>query len=135
MTVRIVHKNSVAEDKRPTAGQLANGEIAVNLHEGGAFLSIKDTAGNVQQVGGVKVSSKLTTNPVKGPSGWIATTTRCSFDGTQWRGVTGGGGGGGGSVNIWPRAMPSTSPKPPAPTPSTWWLEPGHHPGWQQRRG
>ena len=66
MTVRIVHKNSVAEDKRPTAGQLANGEIAVNLHEAGAFLSIKDTAGNVQQVGGVKVAQNSPANPVKG---------------------------------------------------------------------
>ena len=101
MTVRIVHKNSVAEDKRPTAGQLAKGEIAVNLHESGAFLSIKDTAGNVQQVGGVKVSSGSPANPVKGTF-WLDSDNNTLFiyDGTQWRGVTGGGGGGGGSINL-----------------------------------
>ena len=101
MTVRIVHKNSVAEDKRPTAGQLANGEIAVNLHEAGAFLSIKDTAGNVQQVGGVKVSTNSPANPVKGTF-WLDSDNNTLFiyDGSQWRGVTGGGGGGGGSINL-----------------------------------
>ena len=101
MTVRIVHKNSEQEDKRPTAGQLAKGEIAVNLHEAGAFLSIKDTAGNVQQVGGVKVSNNSPANPVKGTF-WLDSdnNTLFIFDGTQWRGVTGGGGGGGGSINL-----------------------------------
>ena len=100
MTVRIVHKNSEQEDKRPTAGQLAKGEIAVNLHEAGAFLSIKDTAGNVQQVGGVKVSNNSPANPVKGTF-WLDSdnNTLFIFDGTQWRGVTGGGGGGGG-INL-----------------------------------
>ena len=101
MTVRIVLKNSEAEDKRPTAGQLANGEIAVNLHEAGAFLSIKDTAGNVQQVGGVKVAQNSPANPVKGTF-WLDSdnNTLFIFDGSAWRGVTGGGGGGGGSINL-----------------------------------
>ena len=100
MTVRIVHKNSEAEDKRPTAGQLAKGEIAVNLHEAGAFLSIKDTAGNVQQVGGVKVAQNSPANPVKGTF-WLDSDNNTLFiyDGTQWRGVTGGGGGGSG-INL-----------------------------------
>ena len=101
MTVRgSFTRNSEQEDKRPTAGQLAKGEIAVNLHEAGAFLSIKDTAGNVQQVGGVKVSNNSPANPVKGTF-WLDSdnNTLFIFDGTQWRGVTGGGGGGGG-INL-----------------------------------
>ena len=102
MTVRIVQKNSSAEDKRPTAAQLANGEIAVNLHESGAFLSVKDTAGNIQQVGGVKVSSQSPNNPVKGTL-WVDSDDDklYVYDGSTWRVVSGsGGGGGGGGQNV-----------------------------------
>ena len=103
MTVRIVSKNSSAEDKRPTPSQLANGEIAVNLHEAGAFLTIKDTAGNIQQVGGVKISSNSPGSPVKGTL-WVDSDTSRLFiyDGNNWLSVTGagGGGGGGGTVTI-----------------------------------
>lgn len=99
MTVRIVHKNSTAEDKRPTPGQLANGEIAVNLSDTGAFLSVKDSAGNIQQVGGVKVSSSPPANPVKGTL-WVDADVDSLyiFDGNTWRGLTGGTGSGGDDV-------------------------------------
>lgn len=99
MTVRIVHKNSTAEDKRPTPGQLANGEIAVNLSDAGAFLSVKDSAGNIQQVGGVKVSSSPPANPVKGTL-WVDADVDSLyiFDGNTWRGLTGGTGSGGDDV-------------------------------------
>ena len=97
MTVRIVHKNSEAEDKRPTAGQLAKGEIAVNLNAAGAFLTVKDTAGNVQQVGGVKVSTTSPSDPVLG-SLWVDSSNNRLYvhDGSAWQLVTGAGGGGGG---------------------------------------
>ena len=101
MTVRIVHKNSTAEDKRPTASQLANGEIAVNLHSSGAFLTVKDTDGNIQQVGGVKVSSDSPQNPVLGTL-WVDSDDNrlYVYNGTTWLLVTGAGGGpGGGNVN------------------------------------
>lgn len=99
MTVRIVHKNSTAEDKRPTPGQLANGEIAVNLSDTGAFLSVKDSAGNIQQVGGVKVSSSPPANPVKGTL-WVDADVDSLYihDGNTWRGLTGGTGSGGDDV-------------------------------------
>lgn len=99
MTVRIVHKNSTAEDKRPTPGQLANGEIAVNLSDTGAFLSVKDSAGNIQQVGGVKVSSSPPANPVKGTL-WVDADVDSLYihDGYTWRGLTGGTGSGGDDV-------------------------------------
>lgn len=97
MTVRIVHKNSTAEDKRPTAGQLANGEIAVNLNAAGAFLSVKDTAGNIQQVGGIKVSKSSPANPVLGTL-WVDSdvNTLYVYDGSLWREIIGGSGGSGG---------------------------------------
>ena len=97
MTVRIVRKNSTAADKRPTASQLANGEIAVNLNEEGAFLTLKDTAGNIQQVGGVKVSAVSPSDPVRGTL-WVDSNDNKLYvhDGTNWRLVSGAGGGGGG---------------------------------------
>ena len=97
MTVRIVQKNSQVEDKRPTAAQLADGEIAVNLHEAGAFLTVKDTAGQIQQVGGVKVSAAAPNNPAKGTF-WVRSSDNTLFvhDGSAWRAVSGGGGSGGG---------------------------------------
>jgi hypothetical protein len=45
MAVQIIVKNSNVEDKRPTGPQLANGEIALNYNEAGAFLTCKDTNG------------------------------------------------------------------------------------------
>lgn len=101
MTIRIVHKNSEAEDKRPTAGQLAKGEIAVNLNAAGAFLTVKDTAGNVQQVGGVKVSATSPSDPILG-SLWVDSSNNrlYVYDGTSWLLVTGAGGGGGGGGGV-----------------------------------
>ena len=101
MTVRIVHKNSETEDKRPTAGQLAKGEIAVNLNAAGAFLTVKDTAGNVQQVGGVKVSATSPNDPIRG-SLWVDSSNNrlYVYDGTNWLLVTGAGGGNGGSGGV-----------------------------------
>ena len=100
MTVRIVHKNSEAEDKRPTAGQLAKGEIAVNLNAAGAFLTVKDTAGNVQQVGGVKLSTSPS-DPVLGTL-WVDSSNNRLYvhDGSAWQLVTGAGGGGGGGGGV-----------------------------------
>ena len=97
MTVRIVQKNSTVEDKRPTGSQLANGEIAVNLNSAGAFLTVKDTDGNIQQVGGVKVANSSPGNPVLGTFWCEPSNSRLYiYDGTQWLLVTGSGGGGGG---------------------------------------
>ena len=66
MSLEHVLKNSSVADKRPTAAQLANGEISVNWNADGAFLCCKDTAGNIQQVGGVKINEAAPADPVKG---------------------------------------------------------------------
>ena len=101
MTVRIVHKSSSASAKNPTAAQLANGEIAVNYHEDGPFLSVKDTGGNIIRVGGVWIAENSPANPAKG-AWWLKESTGALYvrTDTQWVSVSGGGGNGGGNGDI-----------------------------------
>ena len=96
MAVQLILKNSNVEDKRPTAAQLANGEISLNYDEAGPFLCCKDTAGNVQQVGGVKIDETAPDSPVK-QTLWFkpSALTLSVYDGAKWLPVAGGGGGGG----------------------------------------
>lgn len=98
MAVRIVLKNSSAEDKRPTPAQLENGEIALNYNEAGAFLTCKDTDGNIQQVGGVKISETAPDSPVK-QTLWFqpSSFTLAVYDGDSFLPIAGGGDGGGGT--------------------------------------
>ena len=70
MTVRIVHKNSSASAKNPTAAQLHEGELSVNYHEDGPFLSVKDTGGRVVRLGGVWINIAAPTDPKHG-SFWL----------------------------------------------------------------
>ena len=99
MAVRIILKNSAVEDKRPGGGvsQLGKGEIGLNSHAAGAFLTCVDTEGNVQQIGGIKVNNDAPSNPVRGTA-WLQPSSSTFFvhDGTTWQAVAGGGGGGGG---------------------------------------
>lgn len=97
MSVQIIVKNSSVEDKRPTSGQLAEGEIALNYNAAGAFLTCKDTNGDIQQVGGVKISENAPSDPPK-QCLWFkpSTLTLFVYDGTTFLPLTGGGGGGGG---------------------------------------
>ena len=75
MAVRIILKNTVVEDKRPTSGTgLQNGEITVNQHQSGCFLCTEDTAGNIQQIGGVKISDDAPGSPVRGTM-WLQPTS------------------------------------------------------------
>ena len=101
MAVQIILKNSSVEDKHPTPTQLANGELALNYNEAGAFLSCRDSAGNIQQVGGVKIEENAPLNPVKNTQ-WLkpSTLTLFIYDGTSWLPLSGGGGGGGDIVNV-----------------------------------
>ena len=101
MAVQIILKNSSVEDKHPTSAQLANGELALNYNEEGAFLSCRDTAGNIQQVGGVKIGENVPLNPVKNTQ-WFkpSSLTLFIYDGTNWLGIAGGGGGGGTITSI-----------------------------------
>jgi len=97
MAVRIILKNTVVEDKRPTSGTgLLNGEITVNQHESGCFLCTEDTAGNIQQIGGVKVSEDAPGSPVRGTM-WLQPSSSKLYvhNGTTWLQAASGSGGGG----------------------------------------
>jgi hypothetical protein len=85
MAVQLILKNSNVEDKRPLASQLADGELALNYNEEGAFLSCKDSAGNVQQVGGVKISEAQPSTPLQ-QTIWLQPSTQTLFvyDGSEW---------------------------------------------------
>ena len=85
MTVALELKNSTVEDKYPTSGQLQNGEISLNYSEAGSFLCCKDSDGNIQQVGGIKLSETAPTNPVK-QTLWLQPSTKVIsiYNGSSW---------------------------------------------------
>lgn len=66
MSLQIVVKNSAVTGKEPTAQQLANGEIALNYHADGPFLTCKDTNGTVRRITGVWINSVAPANPTAG---------------------------------------------------------------------
>jgi len=101
MAVKIVLKHSATEDKRPTPGQLENGEIALNYNAAGAFLTCKDTDGNIQQVSGVKISEVAPDSPVK-QTLWFqpSSLTLFVYDGNAFLPVAGGGTGGTPDVDL-----------------------------------
>jgi hypothetical protein len=99
MAVQLILKNSTVEDRRPTGAQLANGELSLNYNEAGPFLCCKDTAGNIQQLGGIKFNPDVPADAVIG-TWWYNTATETLYvwDGTIWREIAGGGGGGGSGI-------------------------------------
>ena len=101
MAVQLILKNSTVEDRRPTAAQLANGELSLNYNEAGPFLCCKDTDGNIQQLGGIKFNPDVPADAVTG-TWWYNTATETLYvwDGTVWKEIAGGGGGGSGITQI-----------------------------------
>ncbi len=85
MAVQLIPKNSNVADRRPTANQLSNGEIALNYNAAGAFLTCRDTNGSIQQVGGVKVSETAPSTPAK-QTLWLkpSTGTLSIYSGSSW---------------------------------------------------
>jgi len=86
MTAEIILKSSSVEDKRPTPAQLGEvSELGLNYNEAGAFLTCKDSAGNIQQIGGVKISETAPGTPVKQTPWFQPSTGNLSiFDGSNW---------------------------------------------------
>ena len=66
MALQIIVKNSSVSGNEPTAGQLANGELALNYHANGPFITCKDTAGVVRRVTGVWVNATAPSSPTPG---------------------------------------------------------------------
>ena len=101
MAVSLILKNSSVEDRHPTANQLTNGEISLNYNEAGAFLSCRDTNGDIQHIGGVKIDDATPGSPSK-QALWFQPSTSKLFiyDGTGWLVVASGGGSGPGSDTV-----------------------------------
>ena len=109
MSVQIIHKNSGVSGKNPTTTQLTNGEIAVNYHHDGPFLSVRDSEGRITRVGGVWMSATAPRNRTHGTF-WLDTRGSGSYTlyvfnedlGTSgtWMQVGGSGGGGSGSTYL-----------------------------------
>ena len=106
MTVRIVHKNSARSAANPTANQLAGGELAINFHEDGPFLSVRDRNNRIVRVGGIWLNDNAPPNPTHCAL-WVDRDNNRLFlwdaDTNSWRQLSGigagGGGGGGGAVD------------------------------------
>ena len=99
MAKDLILKSTSVDDKRPTPSQLDIGEISLGYNEAGAFLCCKDSAGNIQQVGGIKFSEDAPGTPVKGTL-WLKPSTFIlyGYDGQFWLPIASGGGGGGSSA-------------------------------------
>ena len=100
MTVQVIHKNSSVQNQGVIANQIQNGELAINFHESGPFVQLKDTLGQVVRVGGVILSE---TQPALNQKGafWLKPSTARLYiaNGTTWL-IVGGVGGGGSSGDI-----------------------------------
>lgn len=92
MALTILTKNSTVASKRPTAAQLATGELGLNLEASDPGLYFEDSAGNIRKVGGAHYGS---TAPNATPAGdasnsvgelWYNTTTEKLYvwDGAAW---------------------------------------------------
>lgn len=74
MSLQIILKNSSVSGKEPTASQLANGELALNYHADGPFISCKDTDGTVRRIAGVWIGTSSPSSPTPGEF-WLDTNT------------------------------------------------------------
>ena len=101
MAVQLILKNSAVQDNHPTAAQLSRGEIALNFHESGPYLSCEDSAGVVKRIAGVTQSATAPSSPLEGTFWWNTGTNQLLLraEGAWHQLGTGGGGGGGGAVN------------------------------------
>ena len=102
MAVKILHKRSAVQFKNATGAQVELGELAINYHESGPRLQVKNTAGEIVQVGGVYFNAAggdAPGDPLEGAL-WVRGDSLFIFDGTTWIEIAGGGGGGGGTITV-----------------------------------
>ena len=87
MSLQIELKKSAVSQKQPFPSDLALGEIALNYHADGPFLTCKDTQGNIRKVTGVWVGTSAPSSPTKGDP-WLDTSSTPIFkvyDGSSWQ--------------------------------------------------
>ena len=87
MSLQFELKKSAVSQKQPFPSDLALGEIALNYHADGPFLTCKDTEGNIRKVTGVWVGASAPSSPTKGDP-WLDTSSTPIFkvyDGSSWQ--------------------------------------------------
>jgi hypothetical protein len=87
MSLQIELKKSAVSQKQPFPSDLDLGEIALNYHADGPFLTCKDTQGNIRKITGIWVGASAPSSPGKGDP-WLDTSSTPIFkvyDGTSWK--------------------------------------------------
>ena len=92
MAVKLIHKNSGVKNKPASPSQLDYGEIAINWHESGPFLQVKDSQNEIIRVGGVIIQDNQPVLAQKGAF-WVSGNELYLYNGTAWILIAGGGGG------------------------------------------
>lgn len=86
MSLQIELKKSAVSQKQPFPSDLGPGEIALNYHADGPFLTCKDTQGNIRKVTGVWVGASAPSSPTAGDP-WLDTSSTPIlkvYDGATW---------------------------------------------------
>ena len=99
MAKRIVHKHTLVKCKQVRADQIEFGEIAIQAHEYGPYLQVKDRQGEVIRVGGVIFADHQPPCAQKG-AWWVKVNrsvdpieyTLYIYQGEKWVPLCGGGG-------------------------------------------
>lgn len=96
----IQNLRSATANKRPVAGSMSDGQIALNTNSGSAGLFFKDASGNLIKAGPVSVGTSAPNSSPAGSSGnsvgeiWLDTSgggyVIKIWDGSAWRSDTGG---------------------------------------------
>lgn len=92
MATRLTHKNTGIKDKPIRPDQLGFGEFAINWHESGPFVQVKDEKGRIIRVGGVVIQDEQPGLAQKGAF-WLSLRKNALFiyTGDFWHPITGQG--------------------------------------------
>ena len=94
MATRITQKNTGVKNKPVRKDQIGYGEFAVNWHESGPFVQVKDRDNNIIRVGGVIIQDEQPGLAQKGAF-WLSLRKDCLFiyTGDYWHPICGGSDG------------------------------------------
>ena len=107
MATRLQNKNTPNKNQPVRSDHLGAGEIAINWHESGPFVQVKDREGSIVRVGGVIIQNDQPELAQKG-AWWMSLSknTLYLYTGSYWHPISGGGGdgsggdGGGGGIVV-----------------------------------
>tara|TARA_B100000925_G_scaffold106514_1_gene78528 strand:- start:1322 stop:1816 length:495 start_codon:yes stop_codon:yes gene_type:complete len=91
MATRLSQKHTLVKNKAARPDQIGIGEIAVNHHESGPFLQVKDATQGVVRVGGVIIANEQPELAQKGAL-WLSLSKNALFifTGDHWHPISGG---------------------------------------------